>query len=112
MAALDAHGELAIHAFEETGRGVFEDKATKNLFACEHVVKQHAPHQNSWKRWVDGYPRINAHDDSQRSPIIKIMRNGICVNRHRDNLFRDSLFHLAVKPMSSIPVGKRKQPLE
>ena len=23
---------------EETGRGVFEDKATKNLFACEHVV--------------------------------------------------------------------------
>ncbi|MDU7551470.1 MAG: bifunctional acetaldehyde-CoA/alcohol dehydrogenase, partial [Streptococcus mitis] len=27
-----------IHAYEETGRGVFEDKATKNLFACEHVV--------------------------------------------------------------------------
>ncbi len=25
-------------AYEETGRGVFEDKATKNLFACEHVV--------------------------------------------------------------------------
>ena len=38
VAALDAHGELALHAFEETGRGVFEDKATKNLFACEHVV--------------------------------------------------------------------------
>ena len=35
---LDAHGELALHAYEETGRGVFEDKATKNLFACEHVV--------------------------------------------------------------------------
>ena len=28
----------ALHAYEETGRGVFEDKATKNLFACEHVV--------------------------------------------------------------------------
>ncbi len=38
VAALDAHGILAQHAIEETGRGVFEDKATKNLFACEHVV--------------------------------------------------------------------------
>lgn len=38
VAALDKHGELAMHAVEETGRGVFEDKATKNLFACEHVV--------------------------------------------------------------------------
>lgn len=38
VAALDQHGVLAMHAVEETGRGVFEDKATKNLFACEHVV--------------------------------------------------------------------------
>lgn len=38
VAALDQHGALAMHAFEETGRGVFEDKATKNLFACEYVV--------------------------------------------------------------------------
>lgn len=38
VAALDKHGELAMLAVEETGRGVFEDKATKNLFACEHVV--------------------------------------------------------------------------
>ena len=38
VAALDAHGELAKMAIEETGRGVFEDKATKNLFACEYVV--------------------------------------------------------------------------
>lgn len=38
VAALDQHGVLAMHAFEETGRGVFEDKATKNLFACEYVV--------------------------------------------------------------------------
>lgn len=38
VAALDQHGVLAQHAIEETGRGVFEDKATKNLFACEHVV--------------------------------------------------------------------------
>ena len=38
VAALDQHGVLAKHAHEETRRGVFEDKATKNLFACEHVV--------------------------------------------------------------------------
>jgi len=38
VAALDQHGVLAKHAHEETRRGVFEDKATKNLFACEHIV--------------------------------------------------------------------------
>ena len=38
VAGLDAHGDLARMAIEETKRGVFEDKATKNLFACEYVV--------------------------------------------------------------------------
>ncbi|MEU6929845.1 bifunctional acetaldehyde-CoA/alcohol dehydrogenase [Streptomyces sp. NPDC046374] len=38
LAALGAHGELARLAVEETGRGLFEDKAVKNLFACEHVT--------------------------------------------------------------------------
>lgn len=38
LAALSQHGELARQAVEETGRGLFEDKAVKNLFACEHVV--------------------------------------------------------------------------
>lgn len=38
VAALDQHGVLARLALDETGRGCFEDKATKNLFACEHVV--------------------------------------------------------------------------
>ncbi len=38
VAALDQHGALAKLAIEETGRGVFEDKATKNLFACEYVT--------------------------------------------------------------------------
>ncbi|MEV5983395.1 bifunctional acetaldehyde-CoA/alcohol dehydrogenase [Streptomyces sp. NPDC052114] len=38
LAALSHHGELARQAVEETGRGLFEDKAVKNLFACEHVV--------------------------------------------------------------------------
>ena len=38
VAALDHHGDLAKLAVDETHRGVFEDKATKNLFACEYVV--------------------------------------------------------------------------
>ena len=38
VAGLDNHGILAREAIEETKRGVFEDKATKNLFACEYVV--------------------------------------------------------------------------
>ena len=37
VAALHEHGRLAQLAVSETGRGVFEDKATKNIFACEHV---------------------------------------------------------------------------
>ena len=38
VAGLDHHGTLARMAIEETHRGVFEDKATKNLYACEYVV--------------------------------------------------------------------------
>ncbi len=38
VAAIDGHGILAKMAVEETGRGVFEDKATKNLFAVEYVI--------------------------------------------------------------------------
>lgn len=38
VAGLDHHGILARKAIEETHRGVFEDKATKNLFACEYIV--------------------------------------------------------------------------
>ncbi len=38
VAGLDHHGVLAQVAIEETGRGVFEDKAVKNLFACEYVT--------------------------------------------------------------------------
>ncbi|KAB7833974.1 bifunctional acetaldehyde-CoA/alcohol dehydrogenase [Streptomyces mobaraensis] len=38
VAALDRHTYLARLAVDETGRGVFEDKAAKNMFACEHVT--------------------------------------------------------------------------
>ena len=35
---LDHHEYLARLAIEETHRGVFEDKCTKNLFACEYIT--------------------------------------------------------------------------
>ncbi|MFJ9870174.1 bifunctional acetaldehyde-CoA/alcohol dehydrogenase [Streptomyces sp. NPDC101165] len=43
VAALDHHTALARLAVEETGRGVFEDKAAKNMFACEHVTHSMGP---------------------------------------------------------------------
>lgn len=44
LAGLDRHMELAKMAVEETGRGVYEDKVTKNIFATEsvyHSIKYH-----------------------------------------------------------------------
>ncbi|CAH1224994.1 Aldehyde-alcohol dehydrogenase [Paenibacillus plantiphilus] len=37
LAGLDRHMILAKMAFEETGRGVYEDKITKNIFATEYI---------------------------------------------------------------------------
>ncbi len=37
LAGLDAHEKLARMAVEETGRGVFEDKVIKNMFATEYI---------------------------------------------------------------------------
>ncbi len=37
MAGLEHHMELAKMAVEETGRGVYEDKITKNMFATEYI---------------------------------------------------------------------------
>jgi acetaldehyde dehydrogenase/alcohol dehydrogenase len=37
MAALDKHMPLAKMAVEETGRGVYEDKAIKNMYASEYI---------------------------------------------------------------------------
>lgn len=37
LAGLDKHMELAKMVVEETGRGVYEDKITKNMFATEYV---------------------------------------------------------------------------
>ncbi len=61
VAALDQHGTLAKLAVEETKRGVFEDKATKNLFACEYVVN-HMRHLKT----------VGVIEDDDVSGIIKI----------------------------------------
>ena len=37
MAGLEHHMELAKMAIEETGRGIYEDKITKNMFATEYI---------------------------------------------------------------------------
>ena len=44
MAGLDNHMRLAKMAVEETGRGIYEDKITKNMFATEYIyhnIKYH-----------------------------------------------------------------------
>ena len=37
LAGVDNHVELAKLAWTETGKGVYEDKITKNLFATEYI---------------------------------------------------------------------------
>ena len=37
LAGLSAQTELAKMAVEETGRGIFEDKVTKNIFSTEYI---------------------------------------------------------------------------
>ena len=61
VAALDQHGSLAKLAVEETKRGVLEDKATKNLFACEYVVN-HMRHLKT----------VGVIEDDDVTGIIKI----------------------------------------
>ncbi len=45
MAALDQHMPLAKMAVEETGRGIYEDKAIKNMYASGIIL-------NMIKQWV------------------------------------------------------------
>ena len=48
MAGLENHMELARMAIEETGRGVYEDKITKNMFATEYIY-----HSIKYEKTVD-----------------------------------------------------------
>ena len=57
MAGLEHHMELAKMAVEETKRGVYEDKITKNMFATEYVY-----HSIKYEKTV-GVIRENEEDD-------------------------------------------------
>ena len=48
MAGLEHHMELAKMAVEETKRGIYEDKITKNMFATEYVYHSIKYEKNSW----------------------------------------------------------------
>lgn len=57
LAGLDRHMELAKMAVEETGRGVYEDKITKNIFATEYVY-----HSIKYHKTV-GIIKLNEEED-------------------------------------------------
>ncbi len=57
LAGLDRHMELARLAVEETGRGVYEDKMIKNIFATESVY-----HSIKYKKTV-GVLRVDEEED-------------------------------------------------
>ncbi len=57
MAGLEHHMELAKMAVEETGRGIYEDKITKNMFATEYVY-----HSIKYEKTV-GIIRENDEED-------------------------------------------------
>ena len=50
MAGLEHHMDLAKMAVEETGRGIYEDKITKNMFATEYIYHSNKEgNKDSWK---------------------------------------------------------------
>ncbi len=69
LAGLDKHMQLAKMAVEETGRGVYEDKITKNLFATEYIY-----HSIKNEKTV-GVIEDNAYDSFQKiaEPVGIIM---------------------------------------
>ncbi len=61
MAGLDNHMKLAKMAVEETGRGIYEDKITKNMFATEYVyhnIKKDKTVGEIYKNDEEGYSLI------------------------------------------------------
>ncbi|WP_046226764.1 bifunctional acetaldehyde-CoA/alcohol dehydrogenase [Paenibacillus dauci] len=69
LAGLDKHMYLAKLAVEETGRGVYEDKITKNIFATEYIY-----HSIKNEKTV-GIIEDNAYDNFQKiaEPVGTIM---------------------------------------
>ena len=63
MAGLEHHMKLAKMAVEETGRGIYEDKITKNMFATEYVY-----HSIKYEKTVG---IINENDEEGYSEIAE-----------------------------------------
>ncbi|MDO5644424.1 MAG: bifunctional acetaldehyde-CoA/alcohol dehydrogenase [Dermabacter sp.] len=59
LAAVDQHMPIAKHAAEETGRGIYEDKCIKNLFASEYI----------WNSIKNNKTVGIIHEDKQRGVI-------------------------------------------
>ena len=83
VAALDQHGQLAQAAVAETGRGVFEDKAVKNIFACEHVT-----------HCMDGLRTVGVISSDEINGIIEIAEPVGVVCRHHPGHQPDVDHHL------------------
>lgn len=62
LAGLDKHMHLAKLAIEETGRGVYEDKIIKNMFATEYIW-----HSIKYDKTV-GVIEDSPYDNFQKSP--------------------------------------------
>lgn len=60
LAGLDKHMHLAKMAVEETGRGIYEDKITKNIFATEYIY-----HSIKYDKTV-GVIEDNAYENFQK----------------------------------------------
>lgn len=69
LAGLDKHMHLAKMAVEETGRGIYEDKITKNIFATEYIY-----HSIKYDKTV-GVIEDNAYENFQKiaEPVGIIM---------------------------------------
>ena len=65
MAGLEHHMELAKMAVEETGRGIYEDKITKNMFATEYIY-----HSIKYEKTVG---IINENDEDDYVEIAKVL---------------------------------------
>ena len=48
IAALDKHMYLAKLAVDETGRGIYEDKAIKNMYASEYIYVHFSWYGSKW----------------------------------------------------------------
>ena len=77
MAGLENHMKLAKMAVEETGRGIYEDKITKNMFATEYIYHSIKYEKTSYLNFIE----IKVY-------ILKNMLYNIMVKNERKGRFK------------------------